>query len=351
MKKLQAYVDSDIIHFHGVHGGFFSYLALPSLTEGKPGVITLRDMWPFTGHCGFSFDCDRWKIGCGKCPYPDAPPALPSKRDTTHLEYKLKEWIYSRSNFTIVSLDTWMTKLAQQSMLKRFPIHQIPNGVDTDVYSPLDRDLCRSVLGIPKGKKVMLYAAANLSRWRKGSDSLVKALRYLPESLKADVVLILLGERGEAIAEAIEIPSLVLGYVEGDRLKSVAYSATDMFLLPTRAEGLPNVLLESMACGTPMVSFAVGGVPDVVRPGVTGYLAESENVQDFCKGMMQLLEDDPLRESMRSQCRMIALEEYSAELETQRHIELYHKLLSNRGASTRDNDTPQDAETHSLLSS
>ncbi len=98
-------------------------------------------------------------------------------------------------------------------------------------------------------------------------------------------------------------------------------------IFPTRADNLPLVLQESMACGTPMVSFKVGGVPDLVRPGITGYLAIPENAEDFCQGIMQLLEDDKAREEMSQNCREIAVEEYPLKLQAQKYVELYEKLL------------------------
>jgi glycosyltransferase involved in cell wall biosynthesis len=305
---------------------YFSYLAIPALTENKPAVFTLHDMWGFTGHCAYSYDCDRWKTGCGKCPYPDTYPAI--QRDNTRLEWKLKNWVYSRSNLTIVTLSRWLTAKVQQSMLNCFPIHFIPNGIDTQAYQPIDTDQCRSVLGIPCGKKVLMFGAVSLTDSRKGGDLLCKVLASLPESLKSEIVLLILGNGGEAIADAIGIQTLNLGYASGDRLKAIAYSAADLFIFPTRADNLPLVLQESMSCGTPMVSFNVGGVPDLVRSEITGYLAEPENIQDFAYGIVQLLENQKLRDQMSQNCREIALAEYPLELQAQRYIEVYQQVLS-----------------------
>jgi glycosyltransferase involved in cell wall biosynthesis len=108
---------------------------------------------------------------------------------------------------------------------------------------------------------------------------------------------------------------------------AVAYSAADLFVFPTRADIFGKMLQESMACGTPMVSFNTCGVPDLVRPGVTGYLAASEDVQDLSNGIVQLLEDNLLREQMSQNCRTIALKEYTLELQAQKYIELYQSLL------------------------
>lgn len=317
---------SSILNFHNLHSDYFSYLALPKLTEGKVAVWTLHDMWSFTGHCAYSYDCSRWQTGCGKCPYPSSQPAI--KRDATYLEWKIKNWIYSRSQLTIVAPSIWLTKQAQQSVLKRFSIYHIPYGIDTNVYQPLEKEQCRTLLGLPVGKKVLMFGAQSLTDRRKGSDLLFKALSCLPESIKAEIVLLTLGDDSTASAE-IGINTFNLGYVSSDRLKSIAYSSADLFVFPTRADNLPLVLQESLSCGTPIVSFNIGGVSDLVRPGVTGYLAEPEDAQDFSAGIVKLLEDKNLRNHMSQQCRAIALAEYSLQLQAQQYINLYHQLLIN----------------------
>ena len=329
IKKQQVYLDADIFNLHCVHE-FFNYLALPSLTESKPAVFTFHDMWAFTGHCAYSYDCDRWKIGCGKCPYPDTSPSI--KRDGTRLEWKLKDWAYNHSNLTVVTNSKWLMEQAKESMFNRLPIYNIPYGIDLNTYQPLDPEQCRLLLGIPTGKKVLMFAAWKLSMSRKGGDLLLKALQNLPESLKAETVLLLLGGGGEAIAEITGFQTLNLGYLSSERLMAIAYSAADLFLFPTRADTFGLVSIESQACGTPVVSFRVGGVPEHVRPGITGYLAEPENVEDFRDGIVQLLEDESLYSYMSQKCREIAVKEYSLELYAQRYIELYSQLLQS-GAS------------------
>ena len=321
------YKKADLINFHCLHGGYFNYLAIPKLTRDKPGVYRLSDMWSFTGHCAYSFDCERWKIGCGKCPYLDTYPAIP--RDNTKLEFRLKKWVYNHSNLTIVTSSQWLTEKARESMLNHFNIKYIPNGIDTEIYKPLNKIQCRNVLDIPQNKNVILLVAQNLTNYRKGGDILLNSINNLPESLKKETILITMGESGEVFKDSIGMSILNLGYIGGDRLKAVAYNAADLFLFPTRAESFGLVLLESMACGTPMVSFNVGGVPDLVRHDVTGYLAKPEDAQDFCNGIIQLLEDDTLRNQISQNCRAIALQEYPIELQAKRYIELYEEILAN----------------------
>jgi glycosyltransferase involved in cell wall biosynthesis len=319
---------ADILHLHNLHTGYFNYLAIASLTKLKPAVFTLRDMWSFTGHCSYSYECDRWKIGCGKCPHRDTYPEV--RIDNTRLEWKLKNWVYSRSKLTIVTLSRWLAEQARESMLGRFPIYHIANGIDTDSYQPLDQKKCRSLLGIPLHKNVLMFGAFNQKSPRKGGDLLLKALQDLPNSLKGDLFLLTIGEAGEAIAETSGISTQNLGFISSDRLKSIAYSAADLFLFPTRAEAFGQVAQEALTCGTPVVSFNVDGVPDLVRPGITGYLAKPDDHKDFSNGILQLLEDEKLRLQMSRKCREIAIQEYNLEKQTKRYIELYDRILSER---------------------
>jgi glycosyltransferase involved in cell wall biosynthesis len=323
--KHRFYQEADILNFHNLHGSYFNYLAIPHVTNHKSAVWTLHDMWSFTGHCIYSHDCDRWKHGCGKCPYPDSYPGV--QKDNTSLEWQLKNWVYSRSKLVVITLSKWLTAQAQKSILKRFPIYHIPNGIDTEAYQPLDRQLCRNILNIPLNSKVLLFGAQSLKDSRKGGDLLFKALQNLPESLKAETWLLTMGNSSDEIANRVGMKTINLGYISSDRFKSVAYSAADLFVFPTRADNLPLVLQESMACGTPMVSFDVGGVPDLVRPNITGYLAKPEDTQDFSHGIVQLLEDDNLRLQMSQNCREIILNEYSLTIQTQSYINLYRQIL------------------------
>jgi glycosyltransferase involved in cell wall biosynthesis len=213
--------------------------------------------------------------------------------------------------------------------LNRFQICNIPPGIDTEIYKPLDREMCRSLLGIPQDRKVLFFMAASLNDKIKGADLLVKALQSLPKSLRAEIILLVAGKGGEHIATFDDIQMINLGYIIGDRFKAIAYSAADLFIHPTRADVAPMVLIESMACGTPIVSFRIGGVPDSVRPGITGYLAEPENAESLRNHMVELLEDSSQRNYMGQQCRAIAQKEYSFDLHVQRHIDLYRRLLQN----------------------
>lgn len=318
---------ASVLNFHNLHSDFFSYLALPKLTASKPAVWTLHDMWSMTGHCAYSYGCDRWQTGCGSCPALKEEPQV--NRDATHWEWQLKNRAYSQARIEIVAPSKWLAQQARQSpLLKPFNIQHIPNGIDTQIYRPLDPQYCRSVLNLPSGKRVLMFAAQSLTNARKGGDLLFKALTALPPALKANTLLLTFGSGDDRKLQSLGMETMALGYVNSDRLKAILYSAADIFVFPTRADNLPLVLQESMACGTPMVSFDVGGISDLVRPGVTGLLAEPEDTKGLSLQLTNLLEADGDRANMRKRCREIAASEYSIELQRDRYIELYKTLVS-----------------------
>jgi glycosyltransferase involved in cell wall biosynthesis len=329
--RLEAFQAADVIDFHGIHHGVFSYLALPRISDDKPAVLSLHDMWPFTGHCHNSLDCGRWRHGCGRCPYPDVEPAV--RRDSTRWDWKLKRLVYGRSKLVVVAPSRWLTSLAQESMLSRFPIHHVPHGIDTEMYRPLDRAQCRVALDLPLSGKVLLFVTESFSRRLKGGDLLVRALKSLPPSLRAEVTLLLVGRNAEAVTRQVDLPCVSLGFVTSDRLKVLAYSAADLFIHPTRADNFPVTVLESLACGLPVVSFRIGGVPDMVRPGVTGWLSEPEDADGLRNGIGHLLSDPVGLRQMAERCRETAVAEYALQRQVERYVEVYEHAISLRKAA------------------
>ena len=328
IKKNRPYRHADILHLHGIHGGFFNYFALPGLTKNKPTVFTLHDIWAYTGHCAYSYDCDRWKKGCGNCPYPGNHPAI--KKDNTRLEWKLKDWVFRHSNLVVVTLSGVQTEQVKESFLRHLPTYQIPNGVDTRIFEPIDPQECRNLLKIPEHKKVLLFSALDLNQHNKGGDLLIQALKLLPKSMKSEMLLLTLGRGGEAIGRMSGIQVINLGYVSNDRIQAIAYSTADIFVSPTRAESFGLTVLESMACGTPVVAFGVGGILDLVSHGVTGYLAKPENYTDLSNGIINLIEDQDLRNALGKKSREVAVNKYTLKKQVQQYVILYEHLLKEK---------------------
>ena len=315
---------ADVLHFHGTHSGSFSYLAFPKVSRSIPCVHTLHDMWAVTGHCAYSFECDRWKTGCGSCPHPETSP--PIRRDATRLEWKLKNWAYGRSDLSLITKSRWMTEVVEESMLSAHRVDEIPYGLRTDVFRPRDRLEARDVLGLPNDAYVLSFVAQNLVNFRKGGDLLVRVLRALPNRIRSKTHLLTLGKNGGAIPHAAGLPVTELGYVTSDHLKALAYSAADLLLVGSRADNSPLVIMESQACGTPVVAFRTGGISERVRTRETGLLAEAEDAEGYATGVAELLGDAEVLAKMRRLCRETAIVDYSIERETRQHVDLYREL-------------------------
>ncbi|MDQ5820507.1 MAG: glycosyltransferase family 4 protein [Actinomycetota bacterium] len=311
--------EADVIQLHNTHGSYFSHSALPFLSRRKPIVWLLHDMWAFTGHVAYSYDCERWRHGCGSCPYLGEYPALP--RDSTSLLWRHKRAIYERSRLELVTPSRWLAQLVAASpLLDRFPVHHIPYGVDTEMFSPGPRDEARRRLGLPIDRAIVLFVATDLTEPRKGYQFLDNVLRGLESPL-----LLAVAATGGAVPFEHDSRLLTL---DDDWLLVDAYRAADVVVLPTLADNLPNVVIESMACGTPCVAFATGGVPDAVRHLETGYLASTANEAGLAEGLRLLLGDEELRARLGAASREAALADYSLARQSERYIDLYERLAA-----------------------
>ncbi|MBA3311878.1 MAG: glycosyltransferase family 4 protein [Planctomycetota bacterium] len=323
LETQQAFRSADVVNLHNLHGGYFNYLSVPAIARRKPVVLTLHDMWSFTGHCVYSFDCERWRTGCGRCPYPDTYPAV--RRDATRWEWKLKRRSFVRPSIRVVAISRWMEEQIGRSFLGELPVHHIPNGIDTELYRPLDREQCRNALNLDRDALVVAFFAADLSDPRKGFDLLSASLNRLPETLRREVIVLTVG--GGGVSGDLPVHVRSLGFVADASQKALAYSAADVLALPSRIDNLPVVLQESFACGTPAVAFDVGGVADLVRPGETGSLAPPGDVNAFADELAALLADRTRLAKYREWCRRVATDEYSLPVQGRRYREVFEEAL------------------------
>lgn len=312
---------ADILNLHWV-ANFLDYRKFfPSVRKGQPVVWTLHDMAPMTGGCHYAMECSRFTRACGACPLLGSK----SERDLTHRIHRRKsaalEGLIPEST-RIVAPSRWLADEARRSsLLRRFDVDVIQNGIDVETFAPRDRSIARDVLGLPQESSVVLFAADNMTDYRKGMDLLLSALEGL--SAIRPVALAAIGGGAATLPDG----SIAIGRIENPRLMSFLYSAADIFVLPTRADNLPNVLVEAMACGTPCVSFRIGGVPDIVRHGETGLLAEPDDVSSLRQCLLTLLQDYEMRSRMSRACREIAVKEYSDTLVARRYVALYEELI------------------------
>lgn len=319
---------ADVANLHWIADAFLDLPALFSrLPSRMPLVWTLHDMNALTGGCHYDDGCRRHEIGCGACPQLGSR----SLSDLSARLWRAKAHIYAHIDPTRLHLATpsrWLAEEARRSpLLNRFPVSVIANGLDTDIFRPIDRRVARSALNLPEDARVVLFVAESAANRRKGYQQLLQALTSLKD--QPGLMLLTLGHDTGLAAHGL--PCRQLGHISDEGLLALAYSAADVFALPSLQDNLPNTALEALACGTPIVGFDVGGIPDLVHPGETGLLAPLANVGAFASAISTLLNDDGQRESLSRGCRELALAEFDQRTQAARYLELYQTLTQPQG--------------------
>jgi len=327
ISKTSIFKQSDVIHLHNLHGDYFNIRLLKHFCNIKPVVWTLHDMWPVTGHCAFSYDCERWQSGCYDCPLLKEPqreivepPA--TKEDYTKRLWNLKRSVYHDLPLHIVSPSKWLHGIAKESILQfSATFHCISNGVDWDISKVDAMQLAKKELKIPQDSKVILFSAANINSKRKGFQELLQCLEKLPEN--KSIWLLTTGGVVNLPSKFNHFNIMHLGRIEKEEDLQRAFRAADIFLFPTLAETQGLVIVEALITGTPIVSFEVGGVPDMVHHMKTGYLAKYKDIEDLAKGVNIILEDNELRKKMCDSCKKLAKSRFSLSLQAKKYLEVY----------------------------
>ena len=297
---------ADVIHLHWV-ANFLDYASFFRKIK-KPVVWTLHDMNPFSG--GFHYKTYESEV-------------------YHHLDKKVntqkQKALEKARSLHIVAPSKWLLNASKQSTtLKRFPHHHIPYGLDTQLFKPLSKSESRTVLDLPKGAKIILFVAESLNDQRKGVAYLLEALQYLKEY---PLYLALLG--GGKTIQLIH-PHKSMGFVE-DITKIVnIYAAADVFVIPSQEDNLPNTVLESLACGTPVIGFDIGGIPDMVNHGKNGLTTPPFDTQKLAENIKKILYDEDLKKEMQINARRTVEDHFYLALQAKKYVSLYQKILSDK---------------------
>jgi glycosyltransferase involved in cell wall biosynthesis len=312
----------DIVNYHWISGFLDSDSMFRKISEKTLHVWTIHDMNAFTGGCHYDAGCHKYRRNCGACPQLGGA----QEQDLSRQIWNRRKAAYSRlatSQLQLVAPSRWIaSELQQSSLLGRFPVTVIPNGVDLDAFSPRDKAFSRSVLGLPQEAKVLLFAGHSINEQRKGFSLLLQAL----EGLREVKNLHLLAVGGYSLLPHLGIPFHPLGYISTERLLSIAYSAADLCVVPTLQDNLPNITLESLACGTPVVGFNVGGMADVVSDGHDGFLVPSANPKELRESIRLALSNLNALSEMGVRCRRTAIERFSIHMQAQEYLKLYESF-------------------------
>ena len=306
-----------ILHCHNLHGKYFDLRALVTLSRRIPVFVTLHDAWMFTGHCAHFFECRRWTTGCGNCPTLDTYPAI--RRDASNFNWRRKREIYNQCRLYVAAPSRWLLDLAKRSILAPAlaEARVIPNGIDLSVFRPADKYAARAEIGVPPDARLLLFVANGVRR--NPFKDYVTLRAAIEQIVRRDnnpaTIFLALGDQ----AASERLGSATIRFVPFQKCPmDVAryYQAADVYIHAARADTFPNTVLEALACGTPVVTTAVGGIAEQVTAvthgsdrlanvtyaqsveQATGILVPPHDADSLASGIMRLLDDDTLRQRL-----------------------------------------------------
>lgn len=276
----------DVIHLHNLHN---SYINLPMFfrfikKSQIPVVWTLHDCWAFTGHCPyFTFiKCDKWKKVCINCQqYKEYPR---SRFDSSKKMYSLKKkWFTGISDMIIVTPSEWLANLVKKSYLGEYSVEVINNGVNLDIFKPTKSDF-RAKHNISEKHHLVLGVAMDWGH-RKGLDTFVEIYNRLPK----DRYKIVLVGTNDSIDKTIPNGIISIHRTKNQTELAEIYSAADVFVNTTREDNFPTVNIEALACGTPVITFDVGGSAEMLDE-TCGIAVQSDDIDDLIRNITDVCE-------------------------------------------------------------
>ena len=321
--------DADVIHLHWVNHGFLTPKFLAELDElEKPVVWTFHDSNAFTGGCHVRYTCENFHQQCGNCPVL----RLSGKTDISNKNWLRKQKAYSEFNFHIVAPSNWMANSVKQSSLLGIRnVSVVPNTIEIDVFKPYVKAEAKQILKIPANHFVLMSGfMPSKNDKHKGTQYLIDALNELarrPEIPNEQIELVIFGNKDEKNMPEFPFKTTFLGTINKDEHLAKCYAAADAFITPSLEDNLPNTVMESLACATPVIAFKTGGIPDMVSHLQNGYLADYKSSSDLADGIEWLfLHED--KEAVQKEARRTILNRFAPAVIATQHEEIYQTLIN-----------------------
>ena len=316
-------IKPDLIHLHHLHGYFinvnilFDYLKISDI----PLVWTFHDCWSFTGHCSyFEFiGCNKWKNECNNCPQKKKYPASFLIDRSKKNYFQKKEIFNSVKKMIIVPVSYWLEKLVSESFFKKYPIRVIQNGIDVNDFTPSYKDFTDVKTKYKISSNFIILGVAGIWEKRKGLDEFIKLNNLLPY----EYCIVLVGLNKKQIKK---LPKGIIGIQRTENLNELAklYSLADVFVNPTLEDTFPTTNLESLACGTPIVTYRTGGSVESVSED-TGFVVDKCDVKSLLNSINIIKRNG--KDYYSDACRKRAVNLYDRENKFQEYINLYNHLL------------------------
>lgn len=330
LSTLSIVQSADIINLHWT-ARFQSPVTLQKLLKlGKPVIWTLHDQWAFSGGCHYSAGCEGYHLLCTDCPQ-----LTEDLQGIPEIILKDKIALLDKANLTIVTPSHWLAACVRESALfKNKRVEVIPYGLETDIFRPIPKAEAKINLGLTADTTTLLFGAIDAHEKRKGFQHLLAAVRQCVSTpdwqklIKSEKLKILCLGRGVDELRETNLPFVSLGYLNSDQQMGEVYSASDLFVLPSLEDNLPNTMLEAMSCGTPVVGFEVGGLPDLIKNGYTGQLVPPGDTEKLGQAILMLTTAPRQLAEMGQICRQLIQTNYALPVQAGRYLDLYQDLLT-----------------------
>jgi glycosyltransferase involved in cell wall biosynthesis len=319
-KRVRA-LRPDVVNVHWLGQGFGR---VESLTDfGAPVVWTMHDMWPFTGGCHLAGECIRYESKCGRCTL------LGSRTDVdlSRWGWRRKDRVNRLIQIVYVAPSRWMARRASNSgVLRRSRVEVIPNGVDTQRFSPLTRDAARALLRIAAPTKVILFSAlGGAKNPNKGFALLAEAVRAM--TARQNLCLLVAGASSVPDAASLGVHVQCLGQLSDELSMAAVAGSADVLVAPSREDNLPSVVIEALASGTPAIAFDQGGMPDLIDHGVNGALVSPYDTIKLGQAIEWVLGDPVRWKALSVAARAKAEREFRIETQARRYLDLYENII------------------------
>lgn len=325
--RLRAeYAAADVLHLHNLHGDYTSLAALPLWGFDKPVVWTLHDMWPLTGNCAAPGACTRWRQSCGRCPQVGVYPS--GNVDRSRFYRRLKPWLWAAACPRLVTPSRWLfERVGEVAELRRLPRRVIRPPIDCDVFAPrFDVAALRRRFGLAPDVFTIVLSGNNWADPLKGADQAVAALRIAGMAVRGLQVLAI-GRRGDEVLSTAGLPGRAWPFFHERELLAEAYACADVCLFPSRAENYPLTVLEALACGTPVVAYDVGGVPEQIEHLGTGIVARDGHPEELARGIVRLAKEPGRARVMGERGRAFVVRTSSPAAVIQQYRDEYRRAM------------------------
>ena len=319
----------DVVHLHTVADWFDVPSWLETLPREIGVVISLHDMWHFTGGCFLYRGCNLYSETCTPCPILKSPFNWVLARD----EHRRKLQAYRNCRAQFVANSFWLAELAGRSPIVKASggVRVIPPGIDTTVFKPQDKDRCRKQLDLPQDAFVVATGGASLTDANKNVPWLLKQLSHLPDL--RDVIVLAFGEGSVPVPDHLNVR--FTGGVRDRRDLAQLFAAADVFVSASLMETYGLTLVESMACGTLVVAFRVGGIPEAAPDGQGAILCEPGDGATLTEAIMKLRSSPELRNRLGALALKTAHTRNAASSFANAFAQLYRECVSSREDAQR----------------